>query len=383
MNKLDFKTGPLSGVKVLDLTGNAPGPYCTMLLADMGAEIIVVGGGRAGGPVSTFSPGKRFITLDLKSPEGNKILLEMAKEMDILVEGYRPGVMKRLGLDYDTLQRINPKLIYCSITGYGQTGPMANEAGHDINYVALSGVLGSVGPVGQAPLPPLNLVADFAGGSLFALNGILAALYEREKSGEGQYIDAAMIDGCLSLMAMHFPAWGTPFMPERGKNFTGGHFPFYRCYECSDGKFMSVGAIEPMFYATLCEKLGFDEAPEQMDTNMWESTAQQFEIAFKSKSREQWTQIFEGSDACVAPVLGPDELWSHPQIQARCGTVREGAVPPAPVLSRSSLSRGEINEDNQTYSVLREFGYNDEDIAAAMPKNVAQIDVVQLFPPKM
>lgn len=380
MDEVGTKTGPLAGIKVLDLTGNAPGPYCTMLLADMGAEVIVVGGGRAGGPVSTFSPGKRFVTLDLKSPAGTNVLKEMVKKTDILIEGYRPGVMKRLGLDYETLNKVNPRLIYCSITGYGQTGPMALDAGHDINYIAISGVLGSVGPTDQPPLPPLNLVADFAGGSLFALNGILSALYEREKSGLGQYIDAAMIDGCLSMMAMHFPAWGTAYMPERGKNFTGGHFPFYRCYECADGKYMSVGALEPQFYASLCEKLGFDEAPEQMNTSLWDSTAKQFAAAFKTKTRAEWVQVFDGSDACVSPVLTPDEVWSHPQVQARCQMVEDGSVPPTPSLSRSSFNRGEVNEDNQTYAVLREFGFGDEEIAAAMPGNSAKLAMVQPWP---
>lgn len=382
MEKDPNRTGPLEGIKVLDLTGNAPGPYCTMLLADMGADVIVVGGGRAGGPVSTFSPGKRYVSLDLKSSAGTRMLKSMVEQTDILIEGYRPGVMKRLGLDYETLQQVNAKLIYCSLTGYGQTGPMASDAGHDINYIALSGVLGSMGPADQPPLPPLNLVADFAGGSLFALNGILAALYERERSGLGQYIDAAMIDGCLSMMAMHFPIWETPFMPGRGKNFTGGHFPFYRCYQCSDGKYMSVGAIEPHFYASLCVKLGLADVPDQMDTRLWESTAKQFEAAFKTKTRSEWERIFDGSDACVAPVLTPDEVWAHPQVQARCQSAQERSVPPAPVLSRSSLSRGEVDESNQTHAVLRELGFTDDDIEAAMPKNSAEVKLVQAWPQK-
>lgn len=380
MEKDSTKTGPLAGIKVLDLTGNAPGPYCTMLLADMGADVIVVGGGRAGGPVSTFSPGKRYVSLNLKSPAGTRALKRLVEDTDILVEGYRPGVMKRLGLDYDVLQQVNKKLIYCSLTGYGQTGPMSNDAGHDINYVALSGVLGSMGPADQPPLPPLNLVADFAGGSLFALNGILAALYERERSGEGQYIDVAMIDGCLSMMAMHFPIWETPYMPGRGKNFTGGHFPFYRCYECSDGKYMSVGAIEPHFYVSLCTKLGLDDVPEQMDTSLWDTTAARFEAAFKTKTRSEWESVFDGSDACVAPVLTPDEVWAHPQVQARCPSAQEQSVPPAPLLSRSPMRRGELDESNQTQAVLRELGFTDDDIVAAMPENLAQVELVQAWP---
>lgn len=380
MEKDSTKTGPLAGIKVLDLTGNAPGPYCTMLLADMGADVIVVGGGRAGGPVSTFSPGKRYVSLNLKSPAGTRALKRLVEDTDILVEGYRPGVMKRLGLDYDVLQQVNKKLIYCSLTGYGQTGPMSNDAGHDINYIALSGVLGSMGPADQPPLPPLNLVADFAGGSLFALNGILAALYERERSGEGQYIDVAMIDGCLSMMAMHFPIWETPYMPGRGKNFTGGHFPFYRCYECSDGKYMSVGAIEPHFYVSLCTKLGLDDVPEQMDTSLWDTTAARFEAAFKTKTRSEWESVFDGSDACVAPVLTPDEVWAHPQVQARCPSAQEQSVPPAPLLSRSPMRRGELDESNQTQAVLRELGFTDDDIVAAMPENLAQVELVQAWP---
>lgn len=380
MEKDSTKTGPLAGIKVLDLTGNAPGPYCTMLLADMGADVIVVGGGRAGGPVSTFSPGKRYVSLNLKSPAGTRALKRLVEDTDILVEGYRPGVMKRLGLDYDVLQQVNERLIYCSLTGYGQTGPMSNDAGHDINYIALSGVLGSMGPTDQPPLPPLNLVADFAGGSLFALNGILAALYERERSGLGQYIDVAMIDGCLSMMAMHFPIWETTYMPGRGKNFTGGHFPFYRCYECSDGKYMSVGAIEPHFYVSLCTKLGLEDVPEQMDTSLWDATAARFEAAFKTKTRSEWEDIFDGSDACVAPVLTPDEVWAHPQVQARCPSAQHRSVPPAPLLSRSPLHRGELDESNQTQAILRELGFTDDDIVAAMPENLAQVELVQAWP---
>ena len=217
--------GALSGVRVIDLTRLAPGPYCTMLLADFGADVIAVGGGRAGRALEAFARGKRHIALDLKTEAGRRALHALARGADVFVEGFRPGVAARLGVDYERLSALNPKLVYCSITGYGQGGPRAREAGHDINYIALSGVLGAIGPAGQPPQPPLNLVADFAGGSLIAAFGIVAALFEARRSGKGQYIDAAMIDGCMSLMAMHYPAWGTPILPGRGDGMLAGNAP--------------------------------------------------------------------------------------------------------------------------------------------------------------
>jgi alpha-methylacyl-CoA racemase len=217
---------PLSGVRIIDMSRMAPGPYCTMLLADLGAEVIVVGGGRAGLPVSSFARGKDYITLDLKAQAGQLALAELARTADVFVESFRPGVADRLGAGYKRLSEINDKLIYCSLTGYGQEGPLAQEAGHDINYLALTGILGTIGPADREPTLPLNLIADFAGGSLFAAIGILSALYERKTSGKGQHIDAAMIDGCLSLMSMHYPVWNTQVMPSRVKGWLTGEAPY-------------------------------------------------------------------------------------------------------------------------------------------------------------
>ncbi len=256
---------PLTGVRVIDMSRNAPGPYCTMLLADLGAEVIVVGGGRAGPPVSSFARGKRFITLDLKAEEGRRALGRLVETADVFVESFRPGVAERLGAGYDALSASNPGLVYCSLTGYGQSGPLAQEAGHDLNYLALSGILGAIGPDDRPPTAPLNLMADFAGGSFVATIGILAALFERVSSGKGQHIDAAMIDGCMSLMTMHYAVWNSKAMPSRGRGLLAGSAPYYRCYRTSDGRYVSVGALEPQFFAALWADLGEGPAPDQMD----------------------------------------------------------------------------------------------------------------------
>jgi alpha-methylacyl-CoA racemase len=279
------RSGALEGVRVLDLTRLAPGPYCTMLLADMGAEVIVVGGGLGSLPIPALARGKRFITLDLKSSDGRQAFEGLARQSDVLIEGYRPGVMSRLGLGNESLRELNPRLIYCALTGYGQSGPLAQEAGHDLNYAALSGALGTFGPVGGVPSFPLNLLADFAGGSLFATIGILSALYMRQHTGLGQYIDAAMVDGCISMMAMHYPDWGKPVLLDRGDGLVAGTAPFYRCYRCEDGRFIAVGALERRFFENLWSGLGYPQPPpSHMDRSTWASMTERFAATFAGQA---------------------------------------------------------------------------------------------------
>ena len=359
--------GPLRGVRVLDLTRLAPGPYCTMLLADFGAEIIAVGGGRGGSGLEAFARGKRHIALNLKTEAGRHALHVLARGADVVVEGFRPGVTARLKADYATLSALNTKLVYCSITGYGQEGPRAGEAGHDINYIAVSGVLGALGPAGQPPQPPLNLIADFAAGSLTAALGIMAALVEASRSGKGQYIDAAMIDGCLSLMAMHFPAWGTRMMPGRGDGLLAGNAPFYRCYACADGKHVAVGALERAFFATLWRMLDLGEAPDHGDRANWPRIESAFAGAFLKRSRDEWAAAFAGSDACVTPVLAPDEVWDEPQIRHRHPQASARAVPPIPRLGRTPGVAGTADLSDRTREVLAAAGLSSEEIEAALP----------------
>lgn len=362
--------GPLSGLRVVDLSRLAPGPYCTMLLADLGAEVIVVGGGRAGVAIPEFSRGKRHIALDLKAPEGRAALHTLVKTADVLVEGFRPGVADRIGAGYKELSALNPRLVYCALTGFGQDGPRAKEAGHDITYLAIAGVLGSLGPKGGLPEAPLNLVADFAGGSLIAAIGILAAVVEAKASGRGQFIDAAMMDGALSLMAMHLPLWRTPLWPGRGDGLLGGGAPFYRTYACADGGFVAVGALERGFFEALWRTLDLGEAPDHgvpdhMDRANWPAIERRLAQTFAGAPRDHWTALFAGTDACVVPVLGPDEVWSDPHVAARhpgCGPTR---VPAVPRLSRTPAEARPLDLSDRTAEVLREIGFPQADARAA------------------
>lgn len=361
------QTRPLAGVRVLDMSRLAPGPYCTMLLADLGAEVIVVTGGRAGVPVSTFSRGKRFVALDLKAEEGRAALQKLAATSDVFVESFRPGVSARLGAGYEDLSGLNPSLIYCSLTGYGQVGPLAQEAGHDINYLALTGVLGAIGPRDRPPTAPLNVIADFAAGGLTAVVGILAALFERVSSGKGQHIDAAMIDGCMSLMAMHYPVWGQAVMPERGSGWLAGSAPYYRCYVCSDGGYVAVGALEPQFFLALWKDIGAGDPPDQMDMKAWRLIEETFARAFVSQPRDHWTRRYIGQDVCVFPVLSPDEVWTHPHIKARFPDADADNVPAIPRFSRTVLSPAPRDESDQSDAILTEAGLRPDEIALASP----------------
>lgn len=339
-----------------------------MLLADMGADVLRVDNA-VGGPVRSgdmLSRNKRSIALNLKTADGQRILQQLARDADVFLEGNRPGVCARLGCDYETLAAINQHLVYCSLTGYGQTGPMAQAAGHDVNYLALAGVLSQIGNGHDPPLPPLNLVADFGGGGLMAAFGILCALFERERSGRGQRIDAAMIDGAASLMAVHFAQKGARSTP--GVGLLGGGAAFYRCYECKCGGYVSVGAIEPQFFAALCEGTGVDVVDEQMVTERWPDHIEAFRQAFLTRTREEWADVFSELDACVSPVLDLDEAPCHEHNAQRgafpIGPDGEIHVAPAPRLERTpgDLRRREPRMGEHTAEILQRLGYSNREI---------------------
>lgn len=356
----EARKGPLAGIRVIDLTRLAPGPYCTMLLADLGAEVVVVAGGRAGVAVPELSRGKRFISLDLKGEAGREALAGLCAKADVVVEGFRPGVAARIGADFDQLRQINPGLIYCSLTGYGQEGPRRTVAGHDINYLGLSGAMGASGPAGDRPYPPLNLLADFGGGGLLAAFGIVAAVVERHRTGQGQKVDAAMIDGCISMMAMHYPIWQTSAMPERGVGLITGNAPFYRTYECQDGRFVAVGALERAFFVSLWTTLDLGDPPDHMVTANWPSVEQKLAARFKSAPRDHWADKFLDSDACVTPVLAPHEVWDDPQVKTRLAPNAPRSVPIVPKFERAAQRISDIDMDDRTDEVLGEFGLKPE-----------------------
>lgn len=315
--------GPLAGLRVIELAGIGPGPHAAMILGDLGAEVVRVerpAKPGAGPSKDTMLRNRRSVTADLKSPEGRDLVLKLVAKADVLIEGFRPGVTERLGLGPEDCAKVNERLIYGRMTGWGQHGPRAQQAGHDINYISLNGLLHSVGRKGERPVPPLNLTGDFGGGSLFLLVGILAALWELQRSGKGQVIDAAMVDGSsmLSAMMWSFRAQGV-WSDERGVNMLDTGAPYYDTYECADGKYVSVGSIEPQFYAELLAKLELDPAglPAQNDTSRWPELREVFTKAFAAHDRDHWAKVFAGSDACVAPVLAFGEVLADSHIVER------------------------------------------------------------------
>jgi alpha-methylacyl-CoA racemase len=332
--------GPLAGVKVLEFEAIGPGPFCGMMLADMGAEVLLVD--RPDDPRLGFGRdrwfdvmmrGRRSVTLDLKSKGGVQAALALASRADALIEGFRPGVMERLGLGPDALLARNPKLVYGRMTGWGQEGPLAQAAGHDINYISVTGALAAIGPK-ERPVPPLNLVGDFGGGALYLVVGVLAALLEAKKSGKGQVVDAAMCDGAASLMSMFFDMTAIGRWTEgRERNFLDGGAHFYGVYECACGNFISIGSIEPQFYALLRQLAGLSDAgfDAQMDPKGWPALKQKLVEVFKSKTREEWCKIMEGTDVCFAPILTMAEAPKHPHMAARkIFVTRHGITQPAP-----------------------------------------------------
>lgn len=339
-------TGPLHGIRVVELAGLAPAPFAGMMVADLGADVTRIE--RPGRPADPLGPGdvatgwqpdplargRRSVALDLKDPAGLEAALQLVDAADVMLEGYRPGVCERLGIGPDTCRARNPRLVYARLSGWGQHGPLAGVAGHDLTYLAIAGALHPIGPAGEPPTPPLNYVADFGGGGMLAATGILAALVERGTSGRGQVVDVAMVDGA-SLMTAHLRGlratgrWDGP----RGQNVLDGGAPFYRCYTCGDGRYVAVAALEPAFFAALVEGLDLDPAslPSQFDREGWPVLRERFAAAFATRARDTWADHFAGTDACVAPVLTPDEATRHPQARARDSYVDvEGVPQPAP-----------------------------------------------------
>jgi alpha-methylacyl-CoA racemase len=340
--------GPLAGVKVLEFEAIGPGPFCAMMLADMGADVLLVD--RPSDPRLGFDRdrrtdamlrGRRSVTLDLKSPDGVAAALALAARADAVIEGFRPGVMERLALGPDVLLARNPKLVYGRMTGWGQDGPLAARAGHDINYIALSGALHAIGRAGGAPVPPLNLVGDFGGGGMLLAFGIACALLEAQRSGRGQVVDAAMVEGAALLATMFAGMLAAGRWSEvRGENVLDSGAPWYDSYETRDGRYVAIGSIEPKFYAELLARLGLAEErlPDQLDRSGWPTLRRRFAEVFRSKTRDEWCAVFEGSDACFAPVLTFAEAREHPHNLARRAYATVGDVPqpaPAPRFSRT------------------------------------------------
>jgi len=365
--------GPLEGIKIIEIGGIGPGPFCGMILADMGADVLRVD--RAGGGSPSIVPnlilnrGKRSIEVNLKSPEGVDVLLKLCESADAIFEGFRPGVVERLGISPEECMKRNPGLVYGRMTGWGQDGPLAQASGHDINYISLSGALHAVGRKGERPVPPLNLVGDFGGGGMFLAFGIVCALLEAKKSGKGQVVDAAMVDGSASLMARFFTfKYRGKFKEERGSNFLDGAAHFYDTYETRDGKFISIGSIEPQFYKLLIEKTGVDpdKFAMQMDDTKWPELTDDLARVFKSKTRDEWCEILEGTDVCFSPVLSISEAAEHPHNKARKTFFEiDGLMQPAPAprFSRTvpEVRRGDKLRCN-AMDVLSDWGFAEDEI---------------------
>ncbi|WP_313808391.1 CaiB/BaiF CoA-transferase family protein [Sphingobium sp.] len=339
-------SGPLAGIRVVEFAGLGPTPFAAMMLADMGADVIRLD--RPGGPLMSAGDGRlaflnrsrASVAVDLKSEQGRDFARGLIERADIVIEGFRPGVMERLGLGPEVVAGPDTRLIYGRMTGWGQQGPLADKAGHDINYIAMTGALHMVGPADRPPPPPLNLFGDYGGGALFLVTGILAALVERGRSGRGQVVDAAMVDGAASLLTELF-AWRAMgfWTDERGANLLDGGAYFYRCYATSDGRYMAIGAIEPQFHAAFITGLGLDPAdfPDHMDRRQWHDRALRIEAVFRTRTRAEWVETFEPHDACVTPVLTPAEAAEHPaNTDRRVFTAGDAPQPvPAPRLSRT------------------------------------------------
>jgi alpha-methylacyl-CoA racemase len=375
----DATMGPLGGYRIIEMAGIGPAPFAGMLLADMGAEVIRIDRREAadlGVPgraprFDVLARGRRCVAVDVKAEAGRQVVERLAAKADALIEGFRPGVMERLGLGPDALLALNPKLVFGRMTGFGQEGPLAQMAGHDIDYIALAGALHAIGRRGAAPVPPLNLVGDFGGGGMFLAFGVVCALLEAQRSGKGQVVDAAMVDGSATLMALTYGllSQGT-WKDERGVNILDGAAPWYDTYETKDGKWVAVGAIEKRFYEELVERLGlkFSELPGQHDRAGWPDLRRRFAEVIVSRTRDEWERVFAGSDACVAPVLALGEVASHPHNAARGTFVeRDGVLQPAPAprFSRTVPEMGAAARapGADTAEVLGDFGFSPAEIA--------------------
>ncbi|MCZ6657316.1 MAG: CaiB/BaiF CoA-transferase family protein [Gammaproteobacteria bacterium] len=372
--------GPLAGYRIVELAGIGPGPFCGMMLSDMGAEVIRIDRLNPGAarPKDVLARNRRSVAVDLKTEAGVETVLRIVATADGLFEGFRPGVTERLGLGPDACQARNEKLVYGRMTGWGQAGPMAQAAGHDINYIGLAGALHAIGRAGERPVPPLNLVGDFGGGGMLLAYGMVCGLLEAQKSGKGQVIDAAMVDGAALLMAMFFSmAAGGMFSDARGTNLldTGAHF--YDTYETSDGQHICIGSIEPQFYALLIEKSGVDSDrfAKQMDPDEWPGYKAELAEVFKSKTRDEWCTLMEGTDVCFAPVLSIFEAPEHPHNKARETFIEiDGVVQPAPSprFSRTipQVIHGARAPGEDSLSVLQDCGFGEAEIAALQKESV-------------
>ena len=366
--------GPLAGLKVIELQGIGPGPYCGMMLADMGAEVIRIdraANAGQGSKVDILARGRQSIAVDLKNPDGVETALKLIDRADVLVEGFRPGVTERLGLGPDVCLARNPGLIYGRMTGWGQTGSMSMAAGHDINYISLTGALHAIGEAGGKPVPPLNLVGDFGGGGMLLAFGIVAALFERQSSGKGQVVDAAMTDGSALLMNGIFGMMHTGAWKGRGENMLDSGAHFYNTYETADGKYVSVGSIEPQFYELLLEKSGLGEGqniPKQMTRDKWPDLKKELTAIFKSKTRDEWDEIMLHTDICYAPVLSFAEAQKHPHNVERQTFVEVEGVPqaaPAPRFDRTppEVPNAAAAAGEHTDQVLAAAGFDADEIA--------------------
>ena len=373
--------GPLAGINVIELAGIGPGPFSGMMLSDMGAEVTLVDRVSAGAPKNggPMERGKRSVSVNLKEPEGVEVVLDLVARSDVLLEGFRAGVTDRLGIGPEAALARNPKLVYARMTGWGQDGPMAHQAGHDINYISLAGPLAHIGRAGQPPTPPLNLVGDFGGGSLFCVLGICAALLHVSRGGEGQVVDSAMVDGASYLMSPMYAAHASGFWTdERGTNFLDSGAHFYDVYECADGGFMSVGAIEPQFYANLLTGLGLadaDDLADQNDRSQWAAMSERFAAIFVTRTRDEWAEIFNEAEACATPVLTMGESQAHPQAAARGSFFSAGGTPqpfPAPRFLSTPSEPATSSEPGaaSTDAVLAELGRSPETIADLRQRGV-------------
>ena len=366
--------GPLSGLKIIELAGIGPGPFCGMMLSDMGAEVIRVEriSNASSPPKDVLARNRRSIALDLKQPAGVEAVLKLVESADGLFEGFRPGVTERLGLGPEQCMARNERLVYGRMTGWGQDGPMAHAAGHDINYIGLAGALHAVGRRGEGPVPPLNLVGDFGGGGMLLAYGMVCGMLEAQRSGKGQVVDAAMVDGAAALMAMFFSfAAGGSFSDQRGTNMLDGGAHFYDTYETKDAKHICIGSIEPQFYALLLEKaeLDKDRYKDQMNPAMWPELKEDLRQVFLSKTQAEWCEIMEGTDVCFAPVLSIFEAPQHPHNVARNTFLEVDGVmqqAPAPRFSRSTpeISHGARIPGEDTLSVLKDYGFGPDEIDA-------------------
>ena len=369
----------LNGIRVLEFEAIGPAPFGAMLLADMGAEVLRIdrpvapkdlGPKVSGRRIDITGRGKRSVMLDLKHPQAAAVALELIKRADVLVEGFRPGTMERLGVGPDVALALNPRLVYARMTGWGQTGPLAQRAGHDLNYIALSGVLSGIGPAAGAPVPPLNLVGDYGGGGMLLAVGVLAALLHVQRGGTGQVIDAAMSEGAAQLGSVIWGLLATGnWREQRGSNFLDGGAPWYDSYRTRDGQYMAVGAVESRFYAELLDRLGLAgaELPTQHDRSGWPRLREAFATAFLQRTREEWCAIFDGSDACVAPVLAFSEAANHPHHLARGSFIEvNDVVQPAPAPRFLGTPSGEPHPAPQRgefgAAALRDWGFDAPEI---------------------